>query len=243
MDRSPRSLSVGERWGIMMKVRTARRRTLVVAIAALSVLGLGGAVVFASHDFTDVPTSAYYHDAVDWIADRGITSGCSATQYCPNNAVKRGDMALFLQRLGQVVEPVLATDDENGVTLDIDADPVVCQTTAVLTGAYPKVAIFNGHFSGYNGGASDIEFLARAVYSTNGGSTWSTLLSQTVDEAPSGTANDNDWDSVPVGAHRSFATGQSVRFGIQVSRSANDAETFDFEKYNCYVQTQIINNA
>lgn len=48
--------------------------------------------------FTDVPTS---HPQFKWIQklrELGITTGCSDTQYCPNDNVTRGQMAVFLIR-------------------------------------------------------------------------------------------------------------------------------------------------
>lgn len=49
--------------------------------------------------FTDVPTSHPFFQFVEALADSGITTGCSATQYCPNNYVTRGQMAVFLARI------------------------------------------------------------------------------------------------------------------------------------------------
>jgi hypothetical protein len=55
----------------------------------------------ASHNFSDVPDSVFYHDFVQFLVDAGITSGCSVAPplYCGENPVTRGEMAVFLQRL------------------------------------------------------------------------------------------------------------------------------------------------
>jgi hypothetical protein len=55
----------------------------------------------ASHNFADVPDSAFYHDFVQFLVDAGITSGCSVAPplYCGEQSVTRGQMAVFLQRL------------------------------------------------------------------------------------------------------------------------------------------------
>jgi hypothetical protein len=54
----------------------------------------------ASHQFQDVPDTAGYHDAVDFLVEAGITSGCSTNPplYCPSSNVTRGQMALFIAR-------------------------------------------------------------------------------------------------------------------------------------------------
>ncbi len=47
--------------------------------------------------FSDVVSSKFIDD-ITWLAEEGITSGCSATRYCPNGLVTRGQMATFLTR-------------------------------------------------------------------------------------------------------------------------------------------------
>jgi hypothetical protein len=46
----------------------------------------------ASHNFADVPDSAFYHNQVDFLVDNQITSGCQVTPplYCPEQPVARG---------------------------------------------------------------------------------------------------------------------------------------------------------
>ena len=55
------------------------RRTALMFVLA----GLVGALVatpiavYASHQFTDVPDSQIFHDAIDWMKDNGVTKGCN----------------------------------------------------------------------------------------------------------------------------------------------------------------------
>ena len=49
--------------------------------------------------FDDVPAAATYGPAVDWLAETGITKGCTTTTYCPAGTVTRAEMAAFLWRL------------------------------------------------------------------------------------------------------------------------------------------------
>lgn len=49
--------------------------------------------------FADVSRSRYYAEAVDWLYDRGITTGTSSTTFSPEDPVTRGQMATFLWRL------------------------------------------------------------------------------------------------------------------------------------------------
>ena len=75
-----------------------RRRRLpiafIVAIVAIAV----PALAFANHQFTDVPTASTYHDDVEVLVGAAITTGCGGGNYCPGQAVTRGQMAAFLNR-------------------------------------------------------------------------------------------------------------------------------------------------
>src|SRR3546814_19461409 len=61
---------------------------LVPTTAALAIVG----------GFTDVPDGHSHAAGLGWVADNDITSGCTATTYCPSDFVTRAQMATFLQR-------------------------------------------------------------------------------------------------------------------------------------------------
>jgi|GEM_PF-5020711 len=48
--------------------------------------------------FADVSPDAYYHDAVLWAANCGVTTGTSATTFSPNDPCSRGQIVTFLYR-------------------------------------------------------------------------------------------------------------------------------------------------
>ncbi len=63
---------------------------------------LGGSSTAKQHTiFTDVPDNVYYHDAVEWAVDQGITNGTSATTFSPNAPCTRGQIVTFLWRSAQ----------------------------------------------------------------------------------------------------------------------------------------------
>lgn len=75
-----------QRWG---------RGLLVVTLA----LCLGAPTLAVVNDtFSDVPASAFYHDAVNAIFGAGITGGCAPGLYCPDDPVTRAQMAVLLHR-------------------------------------------------------------------------------------------------------------------------------------------------
>jgi hypothetical protein len=87
------------------------------AIALLAgVLVVPTAVYAAGGAFTDDDTSVFEND-INWMADNGITTGCTPTQYCPDDNVTRGQMAAFMRRLAtkKVVDAATAADAD---TLD-----------------------------------------------------------------------------------------------------------------------------
>ena len=51
----------------------------------------------ANDFFTDDETSTH-ENAINRVAEAGITTGCTATTFCPKNSVTRGQMAAFLHR-------------------------------------------------------------------------------------------------------------------------------------------------
>ena len=53
---------------------------------------------FFSMPFTDVPSDAYYYDAVVWASSRNIVSGTSATTFAPDKPVTREELAALLYR-------------------------------------------------------------------------------------------------------------------------------------------------
>lgn len=55
-------------------------------------------VVSGGNAFTDVPSNAYYTNAVQWAVNSGVTSGTSATTFSPNATCTRGQIVTFLYR-------------------------------------------------------------------------------------------------------------------------------------------------
>jgi hypothetical protein len=79
------------------------------ASVPLVLLVLGLALVpaaSASHSFSDVPNDHPFHSEIGIFKDTNITTGCTATLFCPQDFVRRQAMAAFVDRaLGLVVRP------------------------------------------------------------------------------------------------------------------------------------------
>jgi hypothetical protein len=48
--------------------------------------------------FTDVSSSSPFFKFIQKLKDLGMTGGCNATQFCPNDPVTRAEMAAFIIR-------------------------------------------------------------------------------------------------------------------------------------------------
>jgi hypothetical protein len=83
----------------------SRRRWIQLVLTAITTLVVAvPTAVWASHQFTDVPNSHTFHNAIDWMKDNNITVGCNPpanTQYCPDDNVTRGQMGAFMKRLAE----------------------------------------------------------------------------------------------------------------------------------------------
>ena len=79
---------------------TLSGRRLVIVTAAIAVLIAFPMGALAVASFTDVPEGSTYFNDVEALKASGVTTGCTATTYCPKAYVTREQMAAFLNRLG-----------------------------------------------------------------------------------------------------------------------------------------------
>lgn len=108
-----------------------------------------------ANPFTDVPADAYYHDAVLWALEKGITTGTTATTFGPTATCTRGQVATFLWRAKGCPEPTTTQNPfadvkesdyfykavlwayENGITTGTSASAfspeVTCTSGQVIT--------------------------------------------------------------------------------------------------------------
>lgn len=79
-----------------------------------------GYVRSATQVFDDVPTNYWAFSFIERLADSGITAGCGNANFCPEAAVTRAQMAVFLERgmNGSSFSPPVATGN---VFLDVGA--------------------------------------------------------------------------------------------------------------------------
>lgn len=74
-----------------------RRRRIVLLLLTIGLLNLP-AIAVATHVFTDVADNTTHADGIHYVADTGITTGCTASEYCPTDGLTRAQMGTFLHR-------------------------------------------------------------------------------------------------------------------------------------------------
>ena len=58
----------------------------------------GSEIVAADNPFTDVPSNAYYYNAVLWAVKNGVTTGKTKTSFAPDDPCIRAQIVTFLYR-------------------------------------------------------------------------------------------------------------------------------------------------
>jgi hypothetical protein len=79
---------------------TRRNVLLVFAIAALGSVFGGAAVVWADHQFSDVPDGHSFHDQIGAVVDAGCATGFNDGTFRPGNTPTRGQFAYWLNNCG-----------------------------------------------------------------------------------------------------------------------------------------------
>jgi hypothetical protein len=193
-----------------------------------------GALAAPCAGFNDVDTANPLCGSVEWIRNRGITLGCTATAFCPNDNVTRLQMAAFLHRLGTaltpqqlVVEGVLPAPQ-----LDLDAAPVVCGTSSPFqVASYPRRAIIDLSVGAQ--AASALDVTAVPVVTFDNGATWTPLATL----AGRSSVAPGQWGHVAAVATRDLDVGQTVRFGARLSRAAGGG---DLTAGACQLRVQLV---
>ena len=188
-------------------------RMLAAAILAALLSMPGAATAAPCAGFTDVDTASPFCPNVEWLKNRKVTLGCTATAYCPGDPVSRLQMAAFMNRLGTALTPAVIVVDAAPGALDLDLAPVVCQTATQSIVDFPRRALVDATFSGTAGSAVDLA--VRVVWSADGGGTW-----QGVTPVQSMTSlSAAQWSAASDLGALDLSVGGSARFGVQVVRS------------------------
>ena len=101
----------------------------------------------AANPFTDVPDGVYYHDAVLWAVEKGITGGTTAATFSPDAPCTRAQVVTFLHRAASSPAPAAGAGT----------------FTDVADGAYYAAAVQWAVEKGITGGTTAATFSPDAV--------------------------------------------------------------------------------
>lgn len=198
-----------------------RVRHLLAAASLLAFHSLPAAAQSCA-GFTDVLASHPQCANIEWVKNRGITTGCGGTNFCPSSTVTRDVMSAFLNRLGNtltpvIIEPVPTADSVSQLLL---ATPkVVCPTGDYVVAGFPRRAHFNGRVNLYNPSAHG-DFVTEMVYTDDapGSTNWKAVPNSAAYQTLyTGFTPAHDVSTYPQG-FLNLDVGKTYRFGMRVSR-------------------------
>ncbi len=166
----------------------------------------------ACHGFSDVDSSDPLCPSLDWVANRQVTLGCSAGNYCPNLAVNRLALAAFMNRLGTGMSPQGVAVEATSGAIVLNSAPVVCSTADVAVSDFPRRVYLKSVFTATS--ASTVDIAADPVVSFDGGATWQMVANT----ASQGVVQAARWGNLGSMTSQDLNVGQTARFGLRVSR-------------------------
>jgi len=145
---------------------------------------------------------------------------------------------MFMQRLGTALTPTVLFADDGYSSLDLDIDPVVCQTSNYTTLDYPQKAVLDLNVS--IRGAGNAGFYVTPVVSADGGTTWEYpwAYGGFTGNFHRGYVTSSTWDNVAMVEYMELADNLTLMFGIVVGR---DTGTADASDYRCDYAVTIYN--
>ena len=214
-----------------------RVKSLLLASALALLLPTGEALAAPCAGFTDVQDTDFFCPSVEWLKNRGITLGCTASAYCPNDPVIRAQMALFMDRLGTALTPSFAVIEGSGAptVVDLDVETFSCVSAVYTITDFPRTAVIRAHFSGLFAGAAAYGMTMR--YNTDGnGATFPNFVNGNFEFAG---ATGATWGAASTSAVLPLAVGSTYRFAIRTIRYG--AGTFDLADFRCHLLVEIQN--
>ncbi len=151
-------------------------------------------------EFTDVLSTAYYYNAVQWAVKRGITVGTAKNTFSPEAVCTRGQTVTFLWRAVGSPEPIIA----NAPFSDVNR------------GSYYYKAVLWAYENGITNGTSNTTFSPDAIV-TRG--QMATFLWKAA--GAKGAAGQNRFTDVPDNAYYSTAVCWAAERGITTGTSAD----------------------
>ena len=192
-------------------------------------------VTAACGGFSDVTGADSFCNAAEWLKNRGITLGCTATDYCPNNNVTRAQMALFMQRLGDTIAPTTYSDNVQSTGgLTLDTRPGFCTTADFAPVNFPRVAMVTWSFAGL--ASSELTARIYSATSFDSGGTFATNESNLMRVTALGAG----WVGTSATVKVNVPAGASPRFRLRTDREAGTLTAGNFMGGRCNIGVSLV---
>src|SRR5688500_9844660 len=126
--------------------------------------------------FDDIDSASGFCPNVEWMKNRQVTLGCTSSEYCPDEAVRRDTMAAFLARLGNALTPRIDIQAPSSVPFHALSAPqfVLCEGSRNFLSTWPLRARGYAVIEAF-GDTGPVDFFGRFVESADDGATWSDI--------------------------------------------------------------------
>lgn len=112
------SLTVTNSAGQTIAIKETATNTYTFTMPSGNVTVRSVFVLTGGNPFVDVPVDCYYHDAVLWALEKGVTQGTSATTFSPDATCTRAQVVTFLWRAMGSPEPTSTVNPFTDVKTD-----------------------------------------------------------------------------------------------------------------------------
>jgi hypothetical protein len=214
-----------------------KRQTLLRALLIVACVGTAPAQADpcgGQSPFIDVPQNAGYCGDATWAKNANITTGCTATTFCPSSDVTRAQMVLFLRRMAVATFPTSRfTESFTLPPGDLDTTGVSsCTTPAIDLLATANLSFAHVHaVVSMRAGAGAADVQIRVGHSMDGGGFSSHALPQIV-TVPAG-----QWGNgfVMAGFMPVFP-GTSNEWRVELYRAPGSSTTGELSDLRCQLK-------
>jgi hypothetical protein len=202
----------------------SRVRSLFAVVSMLVVSqAASGSGCLGASPFDDVPADAEFCSNAEWLKNRGVTVGCTATLYCPTDPVTRAQMALFMNRLAIALVPSINVTSVNLPAIDLDDETVHCETPSYTITDFARTIVLTAHFSGLATGA--LAYSADLRYNTTEDpNVFPNAIGAVFHRTGTTGAT---WTHVSASGKVDLDVGTTYRFAIRIMRQGGTGELSD----------------
>jgi hypothetical protein len=214
---------------------------LLAAASCLAALIVTPAVAAPCGGFTDLEDTDPFCGQVQWLKNREITLGCTATTYCPHDFVIRKQMAAFLNRLSNALTPIYLSGRVQWAAVNGNLTPgiVTCATNA-YTPTFASRARGIAAIHAVSATAAPADVGVQFLVSNDNGASYAVASDPAFVTANGSAQTGRITTAAVLLPPVDLAVGTSYRWALRIQRPAGSATTADATGH-CHVQVLLEN--